>query len=124
MGMLQDMVAVSSPFVLAWILWMTIVNGASVLFLGHRQGRAVLAAFIGAVVLMQVIYWATGFTRLLGLAHVICWTPLVVWLVGERPRLEGRLATWVGVVIVTNGASLVLDYVDVFRWLTGDGGQG
>jgi len=60
--------------------------------------------------------------RLLGLSHVIFWTPLVVYLLGRLRDLEphGWFALWVRALLVTNALSLVIDYVDVVRYVVGD----
>jgi len=109
-------------WVQAWIGWMMVVNLAAVLFLGRVQARWVLAAFAGAAVLMEILFAVNGFNRLLGLGHVVFWTPLVVYLARQRPRLEPGSAfrAWITVVLATNSLSLLVDYVDVIRWALGD----
>jgi hypothetical protein len=112
------------PWLQAWIAWLGLVNGASVLFLRHVQARWVLAAFAAAVILMATLYELNGFNRLVGLGHVVFWTPLVVYLALQRPKLEARSAfgAWVAIVIATNSGSLVIDYLDVVRYVLGDRG--
>ncbi len=106
----------------AWLAWMSLVNGASILFLRHVEARWTLAAILAAAMLMQLLYAINGFNRLLGLAHVVFWTPLVVYLVRQWPRLKPSpaLRAWVAAVIATNSLSLVIDYLDVIRYLLGD----
>ncbi len=108
----------------AWIAWMGIVNAAAIVFLRHVQARWALAAFLGAALFMETLYRLNGFNRLLGLAHVVFWTPAVVYLVRQRPRLEpgSALRVWVTILLVTNISSLVVDYTDVVRYLLGDRG--
>ena len=122
MEMMRVMVAAYPPWLLAWIGWLGLVNGASVLFLRHDAGKRVLLAFVGAMIVMQVVFWTTGFTRLLGLGHVLCWTPLLPYLWRERARVAGALKTWVTTVLATDAVSLVVDYVDVARYLLGERG--
>lgn len=108
----------------AWIAWMGLVNSAAVVFLRHVQARWALAAFVGAALLMQTLYTLNGFNRLLGLGHVVFWTPLVVYLARQRPRLEpgSAVRVWVTILLVTNVTSLVVDYIDVIRYLLGERG--
>jgi len=108
----------------AWIAWMGLVNSAAVIFFRHVQARWALAAFVGAALLMHALYVLNGFNRLLGLGHVVFWTPLVAYLVRQRPRLEvgSPVRAWVTILLVTNLTSLVVDYTDVVRYLLGDRG--
>ena len=82
-----------------------------------------LASLIAAATLMEWLYGQVGYVRLLGLAHIVCGTPVYVWflrrrrLVGTRPMF-GR---WINAYLVIVGISLVIDFVDVTRHLLGDG---
>lgn len=108
----------------AWIAWMGLVNLTAIVFLRHVQARWALAAFGSAAIFMEILFRLNGFNRLLGLAHVVFWTPLVVYLVRERPRLEwgSAFSKWVTVLLATNLLSLVIDYSDVIRYVVGDRG--
>jgi hypothetical protein len=101
---------------------MIAINTAGLLFLRQRAARWVLAAWIGNVVFMSILYELNGYNRLLGLSHVIFWTPLVLWLFRRRAALrEPRpFGVWVVLLVATNSVSLVIDYVDVLRYLLGD----
>ena len=105
-----------------WIGWMVVVNTASFLFLRHSAAKWVAAAWVANVVLMNLRFSAFGYTRILGLSHVLLWTPLLVYLWRQRPwptpSLYGR---WLTVLFATNLLSLVVDYVDVIRYLAGRG---
>ena len=106
----------------AWIAWMGLVNFTAVLFLRRVEARWALAAFAGAGIFMSILVELNGFNRLLGLGHVVFWTPLVVYLARRRWHLErdGTFSRWVTVLLATNTLSLVVDYVDVIRYLLGD----
>lgn len=105
-----------------WIAWMGLVNFGAIVFLRRVQARWALAAFASAALFMEVLFRVNGFNRLLGLAHVVFWTPLVVYLLRERPRLEpgSAFTRWVTILLATNALSLVVDYCDVVRYLMGD----
>jgi hypothetical protein len=105
-----------------WVGWMVVVNTACLAFLRHTAARWVLAAWIGNMITMQALFTLNGFNRLLGLPHVLWWTPLLVYLVRQRPRLAPHTAfsRWVGLLLVTIALSLVIDYIDVARYLLGD----
>ena len=63
-----------------------------------------------------------GMVRLLGLGHVLFWTPLAIYLFSRTKRdflpLPGRVV--MGILLVTIAAALVFDYYDVLRWLMGE----
>ncbi len=108
----------------AWVGWMVFVNlVGSIIFLGARvEAKWVLLAFLGAALSMEAMYQQFGYQRILGLAHVIFWTPLVIYLWrrhqgGGRP---GMASKWLAVVFATNLTSLAIDYIDVARYLSGE----
>ncbi len=64
---------------------------------------------------------AGGVCRLLGIGH-IPWVPLLLWL-GSRLYaidLESPFGFWILSVIVVDGISLVIDFIDVGRYVAGD----
>lgn len=105
----------------SWIFWMVIVNSASLLFVRHSQARFILAAWVGnAITMGQLLEW-NGYNRLLGLSHVLWWTPLLVLLWRQRSRWPAGMAgIWLRVLCATNAVSLAIDYLDVARYLLGD----
>lgn len=107
----------------AWIYWMMLVNTASLAFLRHREARWVLGVWVGNVITMMALYEAVGYVRLLGLSHVLWWTPLLVYLVAVRQRfaMGGAFGWWGRALLATIAVSLVIDYVDVIRYQMGDG---
>ena len=62
-----------------------------------------------------------GFTRLLGLMHFF-WIPLLIYFWTLLPEIpaNGFLGIWIRSVICLNGISLVIDTVDVIRYIAGD----
>ena len=71
--------------------------------------------------LMLLITARTGFTRLLGLGHVL-WVPLVAWLWTRLPQIPAAdfFGIWIRSLMAVNAISLVIDTVDVMRYLAGD----
>lgn len=110
-----------------WRLWVGLliaVNGvAPVFFLERLEARLVLAAILVGAVIQMAIFARLGFVRLLGLGHLIVWTPLLPWLcarLGEAGSVGGGFREWLVVVIVVDAISWVIDVVDVGRWLGGE----
>ena len=111
----------------AWLYWMSFAITITPLVLIFAKATRLdavivflvnLAMFIG----MGWIYDVMGYVRLMGIVHVILWTPLFVYLVlraknGEMP-LPCRLVMWM--FAATLAVSLVFDYTDVARYLLGE----
>ena len=107
---------------MAWLMALAAVNMIGPLFfLGHLEGQVVLGVFVISAGLMIFLYASTGFTRILGAGHVL-WLGLVPWLWSryESVQPDEWLSYWVISVIALNGLSLIIDVIDVVRYLRGD----
>lgn len=116
----------------AWVLTMVLVHLASLLFVAGREQQqwrfrleplAIFVSFVVAAVIMSWIYDRFGYVRLLGLAHLVAWTPVYVWILRSRQRFPvGTMyGKYIYLYLLIAGVSLVIDAVDVVRWLAGDG---
>ncbi|MCH7960337.1 MAG: hypothetical protein IID08_09405 [Candidatus Hydrogenedentes bacterium] len=106
-----------------WVMWMMALNTASMIFCWKKiEARFVLAAWIPNGIFMTLLAEQMGYTRILGLSHVIFWTPLVIYLFTRRKNFEWSTTygKWLYILLVTNVASLVIDYIDVIRYIAGD----
>jgi hypothetical protein len=103
-----------------WGTWLGMVNLAALAFITTPAGRWTALAFLVAVVVMSGLHTLYGYNRLLGLAHIVVWVPLFVFLVPTFPGLEGALRVWVAVLLATNAVCLAIDSVDVTRYALGD----
>ncbi len=106
-----------------WVYWMVITNLAGILFvLGRVEARWVVGAFLVNSLFMSWLNDTQGYTRLLGLSHVVFWTPLAVFLFRRLPSTEARtpFGMWIRVLLITIVLSLVVDYIDVVRYLLGE----
>ena len=111
----------AQPFwVEVWIYWMIFINAASVFFVRHAEGRWVLAAGLASLVTMYGLYLRFGDPRILGLSHLMWWTPLVVYLFRRRAGFgEGGFGGWARLLVLTNAAALLVDAAGVVRLLLG-----
>ena len=114
----------NEPFWLQlWILWLALLNGASLLFLHRSEARWVLAAWLASLFTMSRLFDEFGYTRILGLAHLLWWSPLVVYLFRRRASFgEGAFGGWARWLAITNAVSLAIDSVDVARFVLGERG--
>jgi len=84
------------------------------------EANVVLVTLGASGVIMELLTWRFGFTRLLGLGHVL-WLGLVPWLATRVSLHEsGPVVYWLVAVIALNSLSLVFDVRDVVLYLRGD----
>lgn len=106
----------------AWLILLVTANLVMPLFYLNRiEAQVVLATIMASMILMIVLTALTGFTRLLGLGHVL-WIPLIyfLWLRLEQNPADDFFGIWIRVLMILNATSLVIDSVDVARYITGD----
>lgn len=110
---------------LHWQLWLLMLVSANLVaplfFLRHVEAQVTIAALVVSLALMTALTARYGFSRILGLGHV-AWVPLLAFLVTrvtEVPATTG-FGLWLRTVIVLDAVSLVIDAVDVVRFLRGD----
>ncbi len=104
-----------------WLMLLAAVNMASIAFIGHREAQVVLAAMMLGAMIMAAVYAKLGFVRLLGVGH-FHWIPMLVWLYGrlDAARADPAFYYWLLALFAFNSASLVIDIVDVGRYLAGE----
>ncbi len=105
-----------------WVGLLIAFNGILPLaFIAHRAAQLVLVVFMLGGLLMVALTAASGFTRLLGLGHVL-WIPLVgylFWNLSDFPTNE-PLGWWIRGLLVVNSISLLIDVTDVVRYACGE----
>ena len=127
MSFSEAMFSLATGWLRLWLYWLgyAIVLTPIILVFSkdtRRDALIVLLTNISVVVSMGWLYDQIGYVRLLGIVHVILWTPLFIYLFlraknGEMP-LPFRLVIWV--FVATLAVSLAFDYVDVARYLLGE----
>ena len=109
---------------LNWLLIGTLVL-PTVLVIWRKTrivGLVTVAVIVASGFGVVTMFDRLGYVKLLGLPHVVLWTPLVIWLIsvwrrGDMPDWPRRI---MAVVIVTMLISLAFDYADVLRYLLGE----
>ena len=105
-----------------WLMLLMSVNLlAPIIYIQRSEARIVLLTFLASFLLMVLITGASGFTRLLGLGHVL-WVPLLFFLFSRLDSISvgGSYSAWMRSVIALNSISLVLDLVDVVKFARGE----
>ncbi|MGF1500528.1 MAG: hypothetical protein ACFBSD_01820 [Paracoccaceae bacterium] len=110
-----------------WVLWLNIVTIAACAVAALArvtwvEAGAILLANALMVPTMLWLYGQVGMVRLLGLPHIVFWTPLLVWLVLRLRRrpLPAPQRIVLSVYAGSIALSLAFDYTDVARWLAGE----
>ena len=123
----QADIARQPQWVQVWLdIMMVVLLGLSAVFSFVRvEARWVLAGFLLGAVAMLGLYSQIGYSRLLGIAHVIFWTPVLVYLLRRRGRWrvkETLSGKWIVLAVTVLTISLAFDYTDVIRWVLGERG--
>jgi hypothetical protein len=124
---LPEAIATQPAWIGLWLKWLTF--GAFLLPLAliiWRQTRlaallALLSGILGAIG-TGWLYEQMGYVKLLGLPHMLLWTPFAIYLWalmrhGNLPKLAKLV---VFVVLTTILVSLAFDYTDVIRYALGE----
>jgi len=122
---MMDQVLTEPLWLVVWVFTLMVFNTASLFFVKRVEARWVLLAWIINLPVINYIYETMGYVRLLGLSHVLVWTPLLIYLWLRRKQwMPPKTLTekWLVAVFTVNLISLVIDYIDVIRWLTGERG--
>ncbi len=120
-GMMRTMFSLPIPIGL-WLAWLMTINMAvPLLYITTPEAHWTLAAAIAGVITMTMIFKTQGFVRLLGIGHIY-WIPQVIWF---WTRLEtappnNLFYYWMWSIIVFNTLSIIVDSIDVFRYIKGE----
>ena len=124
---MQDAIALQPAWVGLWLnvllLCAFILPISLVIWKPSRLAGIVtpLVSVASAIATAQ-LYGAFGYVKLLGLPHIIFWTPLIFFLaaVWRKPNLPKAprviLTVAMGAILI----SLAFDYVDLARYILGD----
>ena len=124
---MEEAIAQQPAWVGIWLNWLFF--GAFILPLAlliwkksRLAGLLTLALSIPGAAVIFWMYEQMGYVKLLGLPHIIIWTPLAFffyWKIKdpEMPVWPKRIMV---VILVTILISLAFDYVDVARYILGE----
>lgn len=106
----------------AWLGLLVALNFAVPLaFIARPEAQATLAAMAASMVFMLWLIRLRGYTRLIGLGHIF-WVPLIVllWTRFDEVPAADVFGLWMRAVVAVNVLSLVIDAVDVTRYVRGE----
>lgn len=108
-----------------WQLWLAVLVTFNLVlplvFLSRPEAQVVVATLMASMILMTGLTAFSGFTRLLGLGHIL-WVPLLyfLWMRLEQNPAEDFFGLWIRVLMIVNATSLLIDTIDVGRYIAGD----
>lgn len=140
----EEHLALQPALVQNWVQWMGLINALALAFfaagvlrgayerlrkdmpftLYYWDSMVMLVAALISGIFMDWLFDQYGYTRILGLAHVVFWTPAVAFLIWRLKSgavaLRSVFGLYLVVLVATNSASLIIDAIDVIRYLAGD----
>lgn len=104
-----------------WLNFLGPINFVAVLFVfKSRLPWIVLGAIVISFILMMLLYDQYGYVKLLGLPHILVWTPMLIYFWRVVPKLPTSwMKKYLYVLMGANFISLLFDYVDVARYFLG-----
>lgn len=106
-----------------WMAWMSLVFLASIAFVWkYMPARIVLVAMFATMASVLYIWSLTKNVHLFGVAHLLIWFPLAVYLWGAvlsqkgRARYQSHRAfyIWIWLLVATIVVSFVFDIRDIY----------
>lgn len=124
---LQEAIAAQPMWVQIWvnILFLGAFVLPLALLIWPASRRAAIVTVLASALAAAGIFWMFGkfgYVRLLGLPHVLIWTPIMIFLWGQskRPDMPGKARIVMMIIMAVITVSLVFDYIDVARYILGD----
>ena len=123
----EEAIATQPAWVQYWVNAMglvILVSFVAMLFSARtrRDALVVFVAMAATFGCMMLLYQQVGYVRLLGIVHIVFWTPLALYL---WHRLKDtsitapfRQVIWLLLAVMV--VSLAFDYADVARYLAGE----
>ena len=105
-----------------WLMLLTAINlVVPLFFLDRLEARVVLGVILASMMLMTILTALAGFTSFLGLGHIL-WIPMLyfLWTRLDQIPSDDFFGIWLRALMMLNAVSLVIDAVDVTRFIAVD----
>ncbi len=110
-----------------WVkIWLFALNAVfllSPIFLPWEAARIVLISYVASGPLLGAFaVFEGGLARSMGLAHLVPWVPMLVWLAiwNSNSDLHGLTLGYATLLAAMTAICLAFDVYDVWRWVRGD----
>ena len=107
-----------------WMLWMNVVFLAGLLFVfSHESACWVLVAYVVCFPVAVPIYRYTRDVAMMGISHILFWTPLLIYLLLEATgdstfSLLSLYGVWMVLLMLTITISVAFDAMAVVDYLS------
>lgn len=102
-----------------WMNWMMVIFLAAIFFVWkHRGARWALLSMLLSMPLAMLVFHLSNTVHLLGIVHLLLWTPLLVYLLlidikSEAFKFKSPYGVWVILLMTTIVVSLLFDIRDL-----------
>lgn len=96
-----------------WVFYMMAINLYAIRFWDEPLAKAIVVVFLISSMLMMGLYSKFGFTKILGLGHIL-WIPLAIYIAFSLGSADGSYFSYLVVLLFTISISLVIDIYDVW----------
>ncbi|MDX1587351.1 MAG: hypothetical protein R3296_00300 [Oleiphilaceae bacterium] len=114
-------------WLLAWVGVLVLTHLLALAFVPYRahggwrirvEALAIFASFLVAAAIMEWLFAQFGYVRLLGLAHLLGWGPVYLWILLRRQQFDVTtlFGKYIRAYLLIAGLSLVVDTIDVIRY--------
>lgn len=114
----------SPVWVLVWVNFMVGVLALAIPFsFTYSEARWILLGVVLGMLGTIGAYAMFGFTRLLGLGHILFWGPTLIYIItvrGWKTYHKTLFSRWLILAAIILGVSLAFDVVDLLRWILGE----
>lgn len=124
-GPQRSLVSDARRFSLGWRAWFWLLLAVNLVgplfFLSHPEAWVVVLGYALSAAVMVPLHRRMGWVRLLGVAH-FPWLVILPWLTARLAAggPMGALGAWLVAVLAVDGVCLIIDAVDVGRYLAGE----
>lgn len=119
-----DLLTRSPEWVLIWLQVLVGTLSIAILFgLFRHEARAIVFGTFLGMAMTILIYGQFGFTRILGVGHILFWTPTLFYMAslqGTSDVAKTWFGRWLWLAILVMGVSLAFDYYDLARYMLGE----
>ncbi len=98
-----------------WLSFLMLVNMASVAFWSEPLAKVIFLTFMVSAALVMGLYVIFGFSKLLGLGHVL-WIPLLIYVIIQIPNVDIGFKTYLVAFSISVAVSLAFDITDVWQY--------
>ena len=105
-----------------WVVGILVpVNSAALFFIFQPAGALVAFLAIGGMLPnIAIMLYERGLSKLMAFPHLLPWSGMIIWLLIAMPEGSPAYSTFLWILIIVDGISLMFDFPDALKWRKGD----